>query len=237
MKVEYQNFHEFLFKSTNPLSPNMTMVIGSPSRGQLLWAREFAGYAIPLKQHCLILTQNAQFWKKAIPLATEKKGQVLLDFTKTAKDSELVHILETQNLSEENLLDEIKKFHDDNLTSDKDESTFKVLYDSDFLLSPRVLHNIKNFARKSNIYFFFTVDELNKKNETIFLNYLDVAIKLSDCEANHPDTLGQAQVLKANNYHSFLRISEVLMPKFIMFWSVLKHNHLFFREIDFTEVI
>lgn len=246
---QYEQFYQNIFKKIDKSHSDNVLLIKDDNfvNGANYWIKEFLVWGEINKQNSLILTENPEIYEKKIPRFTIKKnGQIVITHSKFSKKTDFIKIIdinkkeeneeEEELTKEEKILNILKDFHDNNLIDYQDKRLFRIVIDLKEIMNNRILHNLKNYSRKSNISFLISVYR-EEKIEKQFM-YFDKIFTLNDLDFNMDNTNGSIQVFKNSHIDCFsLENIYGLGSKKVFFWGLKKNGELKFRDIDITGIL
>jgi hypothetical protein len=245
---KYEEFYKHIFKKKDNSESDNILVIDNNNfiNGSIVLIKEFLIWGEINKQNCLVLTENPEIYTDKFPLVNIKKDdRIIINHSKNSKKVEFIKIVDINQKSEEDeegnnmerkILNLVKDFHDNNLLDMEDKRLFRVVIDTEKVFSVRLLHNLKNYSRKTNLSIMVKTSCQNLSNKFYF--YFDKIFNLEDLDFNMEETNGIVKILKNQHIDVFSMESVYgLGSKKVFFWGIKKTGSLNFRDIDITGII
>ena len=249
---QYEQFYKNIFKKIDKSHSDNILLIKDDNfiNGANYWIKEFLVWGEINKQNTLVLTENPRIYENKIPRFTIKKnGSINITHSKYSKKIEYIKIIdinekqedeeeeENKELSKgERILNIVKDFHDNNLIDYQDKRLFRIVIDLNEVLNSKILHNLKNYSRKTNISLL--ISSYNEERIEKYFMYFDKVFYLNDLDFNMDDTNGTIKVFKNSHIDCFsLENIYGLGSKKVFFWGLKKNGELKFRDIDITGII
>ena len=201
------------------------------------FARSFVGSGLVLNQRIVVVTAEPQMWSK-IPKVQISSKSKKYDLTKEVDNNSAIQVINSSDKTEEQILLEVQETYEYGLESPEDDSLFRILIDDSKLMTNGFLYDLRYFSRRSSSTILFVASSNEDKDFKPLIGYFDKTFELNSIDENIEKTEGLIKITRYANFAnpSLCENYGVGLQK-ALFWGFDSNNLIYFRDIDFTEVV